>query len=270
MKLTKKADYFSDAHIDIWFLHNRLGFKKKNIGHIDELEEELVNWVNERKSDAEIVIYAGDTGNGWKWHELLIRALKRCYTVVIETPGNHDFYKSGGYLRDHFKVGNAGFNWASCPLWTNFRKSYGKSNQKINGIWAENNISDYLWIPEISAIGKKQGERWKITADENEKYWEQLLNYKLQVVVTHFPPILGSQHPKYEGNEANPYFVNDEPIRFNKVDAQYWFHGHTHDPFDYVKGKTRMLSWPIGYPTENYQWFNDVPIKTIEMELDID
>jgi Icc-related predicted phosphoesterase len=35
-----------------------------------------------------------------------------------------------------------------------------------------------------------------------------------------------------------------------------WIHGHVHEPFDYVIGKTRIICNPHGYVQDPYNGFN--------------
>ena len=72
---------------------------------------------------------------------------------------------------------------------------------------------------------------------------------KVDVVITHFPPTLGAlDRERHEGNRLNPYFINDNEALVRMVDARLWVSGHTHSPFDYQVGQTRVVGNPRGYP----------------------
>ena len=72
---------------------------------------------------------------------------------------------------------------------------------------------------------------------------------KVDVVVTHFPPTLEAiDQELYTGDKNNAYFVNDAEPLVRYVGAKLWVAGHTHSPFDYRVGGTRVIGNPRGYP----------------------
>lgn len=240
-----KIDIFSDLHLDHWMLKVYRDRKTRDVLH---------NFIEEGGSDANVVIFAGDAGNGSKYHELVMGALRQHYKHVIGTPGNHDFYRQPGYTEDHFIESYfSKVSFASCPLWTNFRNKGGF------GELAEKQISDWLYVPELVDGG------WRVTHAEYYKYREKLLFAKPDVAVTHFSPIVQSVHPRYAGDALNPYFCNDDEEMFNAVEAKLWVHGHTHSEMDYMHNNTRVVAHPIGYPYENYSELIGTPMKTVEI-----
>jgi Icc-related predicted phosphoesterase len=85
--------------------------------------------------------------------------------------------------------------------------------------------------------------------------------------MTHFPPILQSEHPKYAGDPYNPYFVNDLPDLVRELKPKLWVHGHTHSAFDYEFEGVRVVCNPIGYPGENIKEPIFMP-KIVEIAVD--
>jgi len=87
-----------------------------------------------------------------------------------------------------------------------------------------------------------------VTAEQsNEKF----------VVVSHHCPSHQSVHEQYRGDTLmNGGFTSDcdEFIHY-RPQIKLWFHGHTHHPFDYVIGETRVVCNPRGYI--NYEHFAD-------------
>ena len=74
---------------------------------------------------------------------------------------------------------------------------------------------------------------------------------KLDVVVTHFPPTLEAiDQELYKDDPFNPYFINDCQWLVEYVGAKLWVSGHTHSPFDYQAGATRVVGNPRGYENE--------------------
>ncbi len=85
------------------------------------------------------------------------------------------------------------------------------------------------------------------------------------VVVTHHAPSDKSTHPKYLGSPVNgAYSSNLEHVMERYPNIALWCHGHTHSPFDYEIGSTRVVCNPRGY----YGFeTNDLEFKLKYMEI---
>ncbi|RDJ98529.1 metallophosphoesterase [Paraburkholderia lacunae] len=70
------------------------------------------------------------------------------------------------------------------------------------------------------------------------------------VVVTHHGPHPLSVHPRYAEGITNTAFVSDLTELVQQAD--YWFHGHVHDSFDYWVGNCRVVANPRGYARNRY------------------
>ncbi len=77
-----------------------------------------------------------------------------------------------------------------------------------------------------------------------------------QVVVTHHSPSFDCVHDKYAGDFMNFAFHNDMDATVKKVDAAYWFFGHTHDTMDVQIGNTEVTCNPRGY-SHGPEWPNE-------------
>jgi hypothetical protein len=66
------------------------------------------------------------------------------------------------------------------------------------------------------------------------------------VVVTHHAPSSGSVAERYAADWLTPAFVSELPGDFFEQ-ATLWVHGHTHSPFEYQRGRCRVMSNPRGY-----------------------
>lgn len=249
-----KIDVFSDLHLDHWITKVYKGQRATEV---------LREFIKQGKSDADTVIFAGDAGNGYHWYTLVLKTLREFYTHVLAAPGNHDFYGTEGFTK-HAKHYTSGYlngtvfergEFATCPLWTNFRNKPGF------GELASKQISDYFAIPELL----HSATPWELTMEANAFYREQLLAARPDIVVTHFAPSRGSEHPKYAGQALNTYFVNDDDSLVHQVNADLWVHGHGHDEFDYYVGTTHIVSFPIGYPFENFSELIGIKFKTVQI-----
>jgi predicted phosphodiesterase len=74
------------------------------------------------------------------------------------------------------------------------------------------------------------------------------------VVVGHHTPSHASCHPQY----AHDYIMNGgyhsdlSEFILDHPQIKLWTHGHTHHPFDYVLGSTRIVCNPRGYESDGY------------------
>jgi Icc-related predicted phosphoesterase len=73
------------------------------------------------------------------------------------------------------------------------------------------------------------------------------------VMVTHHSPSKQSIHPRYQHDVIMNAAYSSELSEFilDHPEIQVWTHGHTHDPFDYMIGSTRIICNPRGY--KNYE-----------------
>jgi Icc-related predicted phosphoesterase len=88
------------------------------------------------------------------------------------------------------------------------------------------------------------------------------------VVVTHHAPTKMSVHPKYQHDTMMNGAYSSDLSKFILENPQIklWTHGHTHDPFDYMVGSTRIVCNPRGY--KNYEERADLfDSKDFEIEL---
>jgi hypothetical protein len=60
---------------------------------------------------------------------------------------------------------------------------------------------------------------------------------------------------------TNSAFVSDLTELVKK--ANFWFHGHCHDSFDYQVGACRVVANPRGYPLNRY---SAMRVKELEFE----
>jgi len=216
-----KIAYISDTHADTWKRYD----KPMKICQTAE--------------DADIAIFAGDAGNGSVHYDEIMDMLRERYGRVLGVRGNHDYYHGA---EDEHPTSDMGAPWtveidgvvfAGATLWSNFRDSVS------SGLFAERCISDYRLIKQWDAA---------TTLAVHDAQWQYLKDAKADVIVTHFPAFIESEHPDYAGDSANPYFVND---RDSALGAKVWIHGHTHNRFAYTKDGCWVVCNPVGYPGEN-------------------
>lgn len=210
-------------------------------------------------TDADVVVLAGDVGVG----------LEGLYWVkahfagkpVIYVPGNHEFYRHDIALVDELKacapdsihvlnddeVEIDGVRFLGSVLWTDFAL-FGGGDRHLAMLRARQGMNDFAIIQNHGRRFTPEDALRLHTASRN---W--LANRLAEpfsgktVVVTHHAPSSGSVSPQFARDPLTSAFVSDLEELMGGDRVALWIHGHTHDPFDYQVGGTRVVCNPRGY-----------------------
>lgn len=210
------------------------------------------------KTDAEVLVLAGDVTCGRVKLERKLTEFAQEYKNIVYVPGNHEYY---GYTMDELKapldvpnnvfvlnpgtviINNVAFIGAT--LWTNFQGDDDAKNAAKYG------INDFRVIKHFTTedcIERNTNETQYI------KHWLRDFDPTMKrVVVTHFLPAMRCVHPRWVAGPSsmlNKYFANGLDGYIETLDNTTWFFGHTHDKISTVIGKTELYSNPRGYPSE--------------------
>jgi len=209
---------------------------------------------------ADVVVLAGDIHEGAAGIEW---AKARFSQPVVYVAGNHEFYNGEiGAVRAAMKAAAAGSNvhvlddeavsldgvrFLGAVLWTDF-ELYGEA------VKAEAFAQCLALMPDFKIV--RNGEATfrpddTIALHRKSRAW---LDARLAethdgptVVVTHHAPHRGSLAARFAEDPVSAAFVSDlEPLILERRPA-LWIHGHTHTPFDYRVGGTRVVCNPRGY-----------------------
>lgn len=208
-------------------------------------------------------------------------------TPAIFVPGNHDFYASSieeslaqwrkeaeEYPWVHVLYNDDvvidGQHFLGTTLWSDLSTA-DTADEYALWRFIENNIGDFFVIFGQGQDVEEGRKLWRALGQENARDYGSVKTFtvsemveefkkarrflennctKDSIVITHFPPDQGSQHPRFEGSPLNPYFTNQLELLSMPQAPKLWVFGHTHDPYDYTKEKTRLLCHPRGYPHE--------------------
>ena len=207
---------------------------------------------------------------------------------VIVVPGNHEFYGGRHEARrrelreaaaEHPSVhvldpgevflDNGRVRILSCTLWTDFELPI----QTPDGLVADRDramaaaarsMNDYQTI-QVDDPDARSGRRLLQPQDTLELHQvdRAWLLSKLQepfqgetIVVTHHGPSQGSVASRWADDWLSPAFSSNLPDEFFQVPT-LWVHGHTHDSRDYMRGATRIVCNPRGYPMRDGSFEND-------------
>jgi predicted phosphodiesterase len=222
--------------------------------------------------NAEVLILSGDifvartiadTSNlsGHMNRDFVEQACKE-FEHVIYIMGNHehyhgDFNKSEGLIRSvtnhlsnfHFLEKQTltikDITFVGGTLWTNFN-----NNDVMTKVAVERGMNDFHSVVagELGFTSEMAYHDHLLMFDFITKTVENDPKGKF-VVVTHHSPSRQSTHPRYQNQyQLNGGYSSEyDDFIVNHPQIKVWTHGHTHHPFDYKIGKTRILCNPRGY-----------------------
>lgn len=247
-----KLQILSDLHIDSYARQSH------PIGHIP-------------KTDADVVLVAGDTANSDSGMPWLQEQAARLQVPLITIAGNHEYFNEDvldfdeklatwdNYNNEsmqgvkvlqcqHIDIDNVRI--LGCTLWTDYQY---KANDETMAA-AKHFMRDYkqiyagneLFSPEVSIQIHAKQRQWLqqalITAKELGKK---------TIVMSHHSVSPLSVSEKYASLPSNAAFVSDlSPWMHKDWAPMLWVHGHTHEAFDYRIGNTRVIVNPRAYPNE--------------------
>ena len=198
---------------------------------------------------------------------------KRCsfqFPHVIYIMGNHEFYNgkfyaSIDYMRDEIaKYPNIymleqdtkiidDVVFVGGTLWTNMNRRDPLTMHAIEGMMNDFRIirNDKRSYAAMSALDVA------IRHDRTLAYIKLMLQEhkdKKCVVVGHHTPSFQSMHPMYAHDTLmnGGYHSDLSEFILDHPQIKLWTHGHTHHPFDYVIGETRIVCNPRGYEADGY------------------
>lgn len=208
--------------------------------------------------------------------------LKQCsdqFTHVIYVSGNHEFYhgkwhagldylrlECSRYPNIHFleneKIEIDGILFVGAALWTDMNNHDWYTMHQ-----SKQNMSDYKVIKnDKNNFSRLKPEDTIRRHKESLKYIQDTVKdvNKKVVVVTHHAPTEQSVAECYKGQLLNgAYRSHLENVMLDNPNIVLWCHGHTHHPFDYLIGTTKVVCNPRGYPGET--GFTHFELKYLEI-----
>jgi Icc-related predicted phosphoesterase len=211
--------------------------------------------------------------------------LKRCsfqFPHVIYIAGNHEFYHGKWhrsldtlqnecakfpnvyFLEDQTKV-IGGVSFIGCTLWTDMNRGDPLTLHAVRDM-----MNDYNQIVEDSLGYTKLRPAHTLNRHlKSLKYIKNVVAEKHDekfVVVGHHAPSKMSTHPNYQNDTLmNGAYSSDlSEFIMDHPQIKLWTHGHTHHPFDYTIGETRIVCNPRGYVGYEYE-ANDFKLKYLEV-----
>ena len=243
---------------------------------VSDLHLEFSDIVIKNENNADVLVLSGDiliadklpregSADGAVYRDFL----KRCsfqFPHVVYVAGNHEFY--GG---EFYKSVDVLRNYCS----TNFDNVYFLERETkiiddvvfVGGtLWTDMNKFDPLTLHAVRDMmndyrairNDQKGYTTLKPSDTCERHRETRDYIKLVVdehkdkrcvVVGHHSPSYQSCHPQYANDQLmnGAYHSDLSELILDRPQIKLWTHGHTHHPFDYMVGETRVVCNPRGY-----------------------
>lgn len=226
----------SDLHLD--FFHNYAAI----------CHDKLIPW------GGDVLIIAGDTceSRHRKPAKSFFDEISKHYKLIIEVPGNHDFYGSStksNKFHEYEKVLNGNHYYVNNKtiIFDNVRficSTLWSYISPRNAPFVLYNINDYHQIEDHTI---ERNNRFHLN---NVSFIEKELKTPFvgkTIVVSHHLPTLNCIHEKYVGSQLNDAFCNDLSRLLRSYTIDYWIAGHTHSTINLIEDKTNIIVNPVGY-----------------------
>lgn len=219
------------------------------LGNHDYFNRSLVSAVSEAREIAKTAIIARNEINEFK----------------IDDAGELVKYNKIYILDDHaeLKIKSQNVRFIGSTLWTDFA-IHAPEDAPADVVEAYRNqaLSDLQGkMPEyaLTSFGSRMMNPYDAYASfENSR---KALIDKLAtpysgetVIITHHAPHRNSISKHFGMNNLTPAFVSDLSDVINDYQPDIWIHGHVHENFDYMVGRTRVVCHPKGNGNPDFSW----------------
>jgi len=211
--------------------------------------------------NAEVLILSGDIFVASNWTEQVKEFFDNCskrFPHVIYIMGNHEHYK-GNFLETENLIRSKLEEYSNIYFLEKQTKTIGDVTFIGGTLWTDMNKEDPLTLFNIRGvmndfrviknfIPQDSVDDHKKMIDCIRVLVERKFNQKF-VVVGHHSPSKASTHPRYADETLinGAYSSNLNEFIIDNPQIKLWTHGHTHEPFDYMIGETRIVCNPRGY-----------------------
>jgi predicted phosphodiesterase len=206
-----------------------------------------------------------------RYYRFILEECSAKYRKVVMVLGNHEHYRfhfnktyehiksqlpANVHLLEKEALELDGVLFLGATLWTDMNKQDPLTLYSMPGM-----MNDYR---QVTMLNEATNQYHKLTPQKTvQEHLDTLDFFKTQlaenktraggalpvVVVTHHSPSKLSIKPKYQHDTVmNGAYSSDlSDFILDNPQIKVWTHGHTHDPFDYMVGSTRVICNPRGY-----------------------
>lgn len=220
-----------------------------------------------------------------RWYRFIEEECSKKYREIIYVMGNHEHYgfqyqKTFTHILDqlpdnvHLLENDChvvdDITFVGATLWTDMNKMDGLTMYHMKSM-----MNDYRQITMFNeaknVYHRLDPERTVADHYRSKNYIKTVVEGRHDqkfVVVTHHAPTKTSVHPRYLSDSImNGAYSSDlSEFILDNPQIKLWTHGHTHDPFDYMVGSTRIVCNPRGYAGYE-QRADQFDPKAVEIEL---
>ena len=206
-----------------------------------------------------------------RYYRFILEECSAKYREVIMVMGNHEHYgfkfhktydqiksqlPDNVHLLEKESLVLDGVLFLGATLWTDMNRQ-----DALTLYHMQSAMNDYR---QITMLNESTGDYHRLQPEKTVQEHLRTLEYFTTalsenknreggalpvVVVTHHSPSKLSIKPKYEKDVLmNGAYSSDlSEFILDHPEIRVWTHGHTHDPFDYMIGETRIICNPRGY-----------------------
>jgi len=198
------------------------------------------------------------------------------FPYVVYVLGNHEHYsydvqETLAYLKQELDYDNLhilenetvdilDYTFIGATTWTNMN-----DEDSLTLYHTTSMMNDFQSIKNSARTLNEWGKPARLTPEDTVEFHKKSMDYinhvvdngpdKKYIVVAHHCPSFKSVHPKYAHDKImNGAFASDlDDFIAYRPQIKLWTHGHTHEPFDYEIGITRIVCNPRGYVGHEYR-----------------
>ena len=263
-----RVNVISDLHIDFADLTLPGGDVLILSGDIFEAKS-----LNKENYNSKMVLLEHDRGDQRpdRFYRFILEECSRKYRKVIMVMGNHEHYRfriqktyehiksqlpDNVHLLEKESLVLDGVLFLGATLWTDMNKQDALTMYHMQG--AMNDYRQITMLNEEKHVYHRLQPEYTVKEHlKTLEYFNTALTENKNreggalpvVVVTHHSPSKLSTHPKYQDEIImNGAYSSDlSEFILDHPEICVWTHGHTHEPFDYQVGETRIICNPRGY-----------------------
>lgn len=212
--------------------------------------------------NVDVIVLAGDIVEHTIIFPAVLEHFSKFCKHIMYVPGNHEYYHNNMFKVDEtlthivrefnkFKgydcvtflgqkiIDNV--NFVGSTLWTEARNENGS----IPNLNLE--ISDNVFIRDYSNNPLKLLYTRTIHNIHRQYISDNLLDDKINIVVTHHSPSWKQQDPRYRDSDISHFFHSNLDEWIADKNIQLWIHGHVHNSSTTIIGDTKIISNPKGH-----------------------
>lgn len=231
--------------------------------------------------DVEVVVIAGDTCEGL---QTAVRRMRAAYptTAIITVAGNHEFY--GRDIREELRQAREVARELGVHLLENDALILGRLRIIGMTLWTDYELFGIASMPHAMQIARETLRDHRRISWQR-KPWRRFRPYEARnlhlgsreyletelakshdgptMIVTHHAPTGSAIAAELRNNTIAAAYASDLHPVIDRYQPDIWIWGHTHRARNAVRGCTRLISNPCGYPDEETGFD---PSFTIEVE----